>query len=145
MSANSLRESSSSVPASLMAAVISRIESGLCALNRSASITRIRLICRIGPMLRSRFQLPLRFGSLACRSCPARGPQSANEFLVRSRNSAKERGPSRKVLFPLRSPASSLPEVRRAAVFLLQEHCVGPADIFSDRDLIYLGAELSGA
>src|SRR5438046_5303388 len=128
-----------------MAAVISRIESGFCALNRSASITRIRLICRIGPMLRSRFQWPLRFGSLACRSCPVHGPQSADGFLVRSRNSVKERGLSRKVPFPLRSPASSLLEGRRAAVFLLQGHCAGPADIFSDRFLIYLRADQSGA
>src|SRR6266566_2370435 len=95
--------------------------------------------------LRLRFGLHLQSGSPACRFCPVPGLQSADGSLTRSQSSAKERGLSRKVPSPLRLPASSLSAVRRAAVFLSQAHCAGPAGIFPDTSLIYLRADQSGA
>src|SRR5438477_1271309 len=94
---------------------------------------------------RSRSGLRLQSGSPACRSCPVRGLRSADGSLTRSQSSAKERGLFQKVPSPLRPRASSLQAVRRVAVFLLQEHCAGPGDIFPDASSVYLRAEQSGA
>ena len=123
-------ENSSSAPASLIASVSSRTESGFCALNRSASITRDKVMSykSYAPIA---LCIASAIWSAFCRSIELATFNEQTNFWLGT-NNAGARDLCPRALSQLRSPASSPCSTRREDAFLSRSNSVGPADIFPD-------------